>query len=190
MGNFPGFVIPFINLLFFIAYSTSIKRKVTISTLTCVALGLGWGIPIGFFQLGAAGVDAVGAILVVLSVFFWVSPLPALFTAFRELDASRVPVLLSCVQVGQSVTWMIAGTLLEDKFIVGCNIGGLLSALLQLSIFASIQIRLRVKKGGVEGKSAMDAESPVCTPTAAATLPLPAIAAPFTAELTEVAAQA
>lgn len=85
---------------------------------------------------------------------------------------------------------MIAGTLLEDKFIVGCNIGGLLSALLQLSIFASIQIRLRVKKGGVEGKSAMDAESPVCTPTAAATLPLPAIAAPFTAELTEVAAQA
>jgi len=89
---------------------------------------------------------------VLLSIFFWISPLPALRRALLDADASRVPVLLSCVQVVQSCVWITAGVLLNDKFIWGCNVGGLLAAILQLAVYALIRLRLRALAAAATAK--------------------------------------
>lgn len=145
-GNFPGMIIPLLNLLVFCIYSTQWKRKMTIFLLTLVALTGAWGIPIGLFSIGPAGYTAVNVIIIVLSIGFWISPLPILYTAFKEHDISRVPITLSCAQGLQSVTWIIAGINLQDSIITGVNGGALFFALLQISLYIYIRIQVRSKE--------------------------------------------
>jgi len=152
-GNFPGMIISFLNLVAFIVFASTWRRRATIALATVLALGAAWGFSAGvFLGGGGGGGDVQGGVVVLLSLFFWISPLPALRCALLDADASRVPVLLSCVQVVQSSIWITAGVLLNDKFIWGCNVGGLLAAILQLAVYALIRLRLHALAAAATAK--------------------------------------
>lgn len=149
VANFPGMIIPFLNLVFFTVYASTWQRKILIGSITLVFLAFGWVVPIILFT--RVGVESVGILIVLLSLFFFVSPLPALRTAWIEKDASRVPVLLAAVQAVQASIWIAAGVYLGDNFIYGCNSGALITATLQLLSYCAIRLRIHYSGGAVVG---------------------------------------
>ena len=167
-------IIPFINLCFFTAYASPARRKLHIAALTLLVLGAAWAVPIGLFLGGAADAGlALGVVICVCSVSFFVSPMHALWGAWRDRDTSRVPLLLSCVQVAQSVIWVIAGALLGDPFILGVNCAGLASGTLQIATFFFIKLQ----KGGGGGGGGALAGADAGTASAASSEPAAVVAA-------------
>lgn len=181
-GNAPGFVIPSVFLALLAAYSTSPARRAGIACAGVACVAGSWGLAAALFLTGlppTRAADILGAVIVVLSVAFWVSPLPALRSAWLARDTSRVPLLLSLVQAGQAVLWLVAGIFLNDKFIWGCNVGNLFMALLQISLFAGITLRIRLdgRAKALEG-GAGAAATPGAAAPAAGAVELRALAPP------------
>lgn len=180
IANFPGMLIPFLNLIVFTVYASTWRRRLLIGCSTLVALGASWGFSAAvFLSLKGGGSDASGAIIVVLSVFLWVSPLPSLYRAMVDADLSRVPALLSVAQIVQGSIWIAAGVTLNDRFIMGCNVGGVLSACLQLGVYFFIRWRIAsappgAKKTPADDGSASAVKISVSGPGAA---PTPSVAA-------------
>jgi hypothetical protein len=178
-GNAPGFVVPGVFLALLAAYSSAPARRARIACAGVACFGGAWGLAAALFLTGlppARAADILGAVIVVLSVAFWVSPLPALRSAWIARDTSRVPLLLSLVQAGQAVLWLVAGIFLNDKFIWGCNVGNLFMALLQISLFAGITLRIRAD--GRAKAPAGDAPAAASAAPSAAAVELRAIAPP------------
>jgi len=173
-GNAPGFVIPSVFLALLAAYSSSPARRARIVAAGVACIGGAWGLSAALFLTGlppARAADALGGVIVVLSCFFWLSPLPALRTAWLARDTSRVPVLLSLVQTVQAVLWLVAGVALEDKFIWGCNVGNLAMALLQVATFGAITLRIRLEAAQKAGAAAPAVELRELKGAAPATAP-------------------
>ena len=183
IANFPGMIVPFLNLIVFTIYASSWRRRLLIACSTLVALGASWGFSAAvFLSSKGGGSDASGAIIVVLSVFLWVSPMPSLYSAMVDADLSRVPALLSVAQIVQGSIWIAAGVTLNDRFIMGCNVGGVLSACLQLGVYLFIRWRIAsspsaTKENPVDDSAALVTVSIFSGPDAAPTPSVGEIAA-------------
>lgn len=144
-GNFPGMVVPFVNLCLFVVYASSIRRRLVITCATLLCIGSTWGLACGLF-LGAGVTNSnniFSGIVSAVTLLYFISPLLALAAALKSLDTSRVPLLLSCVQLIQSAVWVAAGVLLFDNFITGLNAVGFAFAVGQLVCYFVIRSRIR-----------------------------------------------
>ena len=140
-ANFPGMIIPFLNLLTFAVYASP-ARRLRILGATALTLGAAWGVPAGLFVGRVERADTIlGIIICVASISFFVSPVEALLAAWREQDTSRVPILMSMVQFFQAGVWVVAAVLLSDVFILGVNAAGAASALAQIACYTLITLR-------------------------------------------------
>jgi lipid-A-disaccharide synthase-like uncharacterized protein len=74
------------------------------------------------------------------------------YLATKSLDTSRVPRLLSIVQLVGSLTWITYGALVGDNFVVVPNLVGATFAAIQLLVLLYIHVRQRYF-GGVVVKS-------------------------------------
>jgi solute carrier family 50 protein (sugar transporter) len=147
VGNFSGIVIPFVFLCAFVAMSKGWRAKATIVGATLAALAVTWAISVGIFLSGTPNAVYIsGGVTVACNLTFFASPLKAIHEAIARLDASRLPLLLSVVQVFQSLPWIIAGVLIKDYFILGVNATGEVFALVQLAGVAYISVRRKQLK--------------------------------------------
>jgi solute carrier family 50 (sugar transporter) len=97
-------------------------------------------------------------ISVAINVAFFISPLKALWTALKELDTKRVPVLLSVFTFMGSFSWSTVGILIGDNFIAFPNLCGFVLTTIQLGIL--VYIRKKAPK-----KAAIDAAAATAVPT-------------------------
>jgi hypothetical protein len=155
-ANFPGMILPFLYLTIFVIYSKDNSRRMRIAGATLLSIAVTWGFSAGVFLGGVANPTTVsGGVTAAVNISFFVSPLRQLYRSVRELDLSRVPVLLSVVQFWQSLAWIIAAALLDDGFILGVNSAGFGFAILQLSVvFYVRRVRRRLGMNGPEAKEA------------------------------------
>ena len=80
-GNFPGMIISFLNLVAFIVFASTWRRRATIALATVLALGAAWGFSAGvFLGGGGGGGDVQGRCRAALSIFL---DLPAARAALR-----------------------------------------------------------------------------------------------------------
>lgn len=186
-ANFPGMILPFLYLTIFVIYSKGDNaRRMRIAGATLLSIAVTWGFSAGVFLGGVANPTTVsGGVTAAVNISFFVSPLRQLYRSVKELDLSRVPVLLSIVQFWQSLAWIIAAALLNDGFILGVNSAGFCFAILQLSVVVYVRrVRRRLGMSGPGEKGAGAA-------AAAAVSPAPTIAdAAGIAEKAPAAAQA
>lgn len=157
-ANFAGFLIPFLYLCVHAALASTLARKAAIFFGTVLALGATWAFSAGVF-LGPGVANRVNisiGVTATANALFFLAPLSPLYTALVELDLSRVSLVLSCVQVAQSIVWILAGHFLGDAFILAMNAVGLTFAVLQ--ILSWIYIFLR--RGSQQAKEAQQLPSP------------------------------
>lgn len=141
-ANFSGVGIPMFYIGIFMWFSQTWLRRVQIFAITLTALAVAWGVALGILLGGVKnGGSVVGWITAVVNCGFFVSPLKRLYEAVREMDISRVPTLLTYVQLVQPLVWVIAAALLNDPFILGVNAIGLTFAWIQFFVIQYIKCR-------------------------------------------------
>lgn len=142
-ANFTGFLVPFLYLMVHAALASTPARKAFIFLGSVLCIGLTWAFSAGVF-LGPGVANRVGVSIGVTAcanALFFLAPLRPLYTALIELDLSRVSLVLSCVQVVQSIVWILAGYFLGDSFIWAMNCVGLAFAVLQILSWCYIFVR-------------------------------------------------
>lgn len=123
------------------------------------AMGAATGLLYGavYAAVGTAPVarTILGSAAVVVNIGLFSSPVAAVYTAFRELDASRVPVTFTVVALACASLWAVFGILVGDVFLVVPNGVGALISLAQLVVLGVIKYK-RGKAGlGGGGKAAV-----------------------------------
>lgn len=141
-GNLSGVAIPFVFLALFAWYAKTAAARARIVGATLGCLAVTWAFSEALFLTKTPNATNIsGAVTCAVNATFFYAPLRAIFDAARELDARRIPTLLTLVQLGQSLPWIAAGALLPDYFILGVNAAGECAALAQLAGLAYIALR-------------------------------------------------
>lgn len=131
------------------APTPTLRRRIILTALGLMAFAT-------VLYVGAtsiAGLEAAkgpcAGISVAINISFFVSPLKALWTALKELDTTRVPVLLSVFTFLGSFSWLSVGLLIEDAFISFPNGCGFALTIVQLGILFYIR-REKKKRGDIK----------------------------------------
>jgi hypothetical protein len=135
-------------------WSTKEARKQLIIMYTgiwgawCVLFGFLYGTTIGdaFEQRGTM----VAVIAIVFNIMLLGSPLQSISEALKNLDASRVPIMMSIVGLFCSITWGLYGVMIDDYFVAFPNGVGVLLAGVQFGALRYIKNKVKHQKSHVE----------------------------------------
>lgn len=167
VANFSGVIIPLVYMTIFALYEPTFLGRIRHISSAIFILVATWGIAVGIFLGGVPDAASVfGWFVSAVNCTFFIAPLKRLRDAIYEQDVSRVPTLLTYVQIGQSAVWMSAALLLGDPFILGVNTIGEAFAILQLAIILYVK-RLshdKQRHRGEELGGSSISSSPTATP--------------------------
>jgi lipid-A-disaccharide synthase-like uncharacterized protein len=121
--------------------------------LAAMAAGTGllYGAVYAAVGTGPVARTILGSAAVVVNIGLFSSPVAAVYTAYREMDASRVPVTFTVVALACASLWAVFGILVGDVFLVIPNGVGALISLAQLVVLGVIKYRRGKAAGGGKG---------------------------------------
>ena len=121
-----------INLCVFVYYSKTRKERLNLMTAYALTLAWAFSLPLGLYLSPASTGMESSAKQIVLGCFMqaanfsgFLSPVSSLYVAWRTKDTTRVPGMLTWVNLANSTIWVAYGILLKDGWIWIPNIVGL-----------------------------------------------------------------
>lgn len=145
--NFLGALFWLVNVVVFIAYAGSPRERLELAAYYLASLVWGVGLPLGLYLSPSTASLAPSTKQTILGVFMqaanfsgFLSPVSSLVVAWREKDVTRVPGMLSYVNLVNSTLWVAYGVLLGDGWIWIPNVVGLFLSGLQVAALAALSL--------------------------------------------------
>jgi hypothetical protein len=170
-----------VNLSVFVCFARSPRERAALAGGYALALAWALGLPLGLYLgsgLPASTQQTTLAVFMQAANFSgFLSPVASLRAAWRSGDVSRVPGLLSWVNLLNSGVWTAYGILLPDPWIWAPNVVGIVLSGAQVVVLLLLRARsIGESQKRLAGAAAAAAAPPLQLPAPA---PLPALPSPL-----------